>query len=499
MVRTLVLVRHGKAEKERDGSSDLYRELTPDGRHALEIAYPRTFSLLEDYDDVNVWSSPAIRAMQTAQVVATALSVDGIEVDQTLYDQNVDAILSQIVTTPEDTVVIVGHVPSLDIVASRLLGRDVRLNKGAALALELSQPPAAEGDGEATLPTASVLWFVDGPKPSVWGSLVSIEGEVTASAGELAACAESFFNKPDSIDALCDFRMAVRRLRSLVSFLAPWESKKQAERADKVLRNLLDATARLRGIDIFSQTVNDLVESGELGENSLLPVACANERKLEHSSFMELVRKKGLAKKLDALVEELSGFRWKKSVLARGLSEEDLKARFDEELDALDQALFGLDLSSPRAVYDARRDAKELHYVANRLGVVLGDERAQMSQYMDEIQRDLGALCNARTNAALADEFRHSPRFRGVRADLGVAGRDQREVVSAIVSGMKRREASDEAAGEPEQDAQVETDAQAEGAPAETDAPVETDAPAEADAPAADAPDDTAASETPAE
>lgn len=467
MVRTLVLVRHGKAEKAPDDSSDLYRELTPDGRHALEIAYPRTFSLLEDYDDVNVWSSPAIRAMQTAQVVANVLGVDGIEVDQTLYDQNVDAILAQISTTSEDTVVIVGHVPSLDAIASRLLGKDIRLNKGAALALELPQP-AATAEEEAT--PASLLWFVDGPKPSVWGSLVSIEGEVTASAGELAACAERFFNNPDDADALCDFRMAVRRLRSLVSFLAPWESKKQAERADKVLRNLLDATARLRGIDIFSQTVDDLVEAGELGENSLLPVACAHERKLERSSFMELVRKKGLVKKLDALVEELSGFRWKKSVLARGLSEEDLRSRFDEELDALDQALFGLDLSSANAVYDARRDAKELHYVANRLGVVLGDERAQMSQYMDEIQRDLGALCNARTNATLADEFRHSPRFRGVRADLGVAGRDQSEVVSAIVSGMKHREASDEAA---------EEGALSEEAPAEDTAEVETTAPTE--------------------
>ncbi len=339
MVRTLVLVRHGKAEKAQDDSSDLYRELTPDGRHALEIAYPRTFSLLEDYDDVNVWSSPAIRAMQTAQVVASVLGVDGIEVDQTLYDQNYDALLGQIATTPEETVVVVGHVPSLDAIASHLLGRQVRLSKGAAIALELPQPaPAAEGEAAGSTPalpsSASLLWFVDGPKSSAWGSLVSIEGEVTASAGELAAEAERFFANPDDVDALCDFRM---------------ESKKQAERADKILRNLLDATARLRGIDIFSQTVDDLVEAGELGENSLLPVACAHERKLERSSFMELVRKKGLVKKLDALVEELSSFRWKKSVLARGLSEEDLRSRFDEELDALDQALFGLDLSSANA------------------------------------------------------------------------------------------------------------------------------------------------------
>ena len=421
--------------------------------------------------------------MQTAQVVANVLGVDGIEVDQTLYDQNVDAILAQISTTSEDTVVIVGHVPSLDAIASRLLGKDVRLNKGAALALELPQPAATEGE-DATPAPASLLWCVDGPKPSAWGSLVSIEGEVTASAGELAASAERFFNNPDDADALCDFRMAVRRLRSLVSFLSPWESKKQAERADKILRNLLDATARLRGIDIFSQTVDDLVEAGELGENSLLPVACAHERKLERSSFMELVRKKSLVKKLDALVEELSGFRWKKSVLVRGLSEEDLRSRFDEELDALDQALFGLDLSSANAVYDARRDAKELHYVANRLGVVLGDERAQMSQYMDEIQRDLGALCNARTNATLADEFRHSPRFRGVRADLGVAGRDQSEVVSAIVSGMKRREASDQEAEEPAPSEEPAVPEEEAATAAEDAAPE-----AEGASPAADAPD----------
>ena len=140
MVRTLVLVRHGKAEKAQDDSSDLYRELTPDGRHALEIAYPRTFSLLEDYDDVNVWSSPAIRAMQTAQVVASVLGVDGIEVDQTLYDQNYDALLGQIATTPEETVVVVGHVPSLDAIASHLLGRQVRLSKGAAAPVVCRRP-----------------------------------------------------------------------------------------------------------------------------------------------------------------------------------------------------------------------------------------------------------------------------------------------------------------------------------------------------------------------
>ena len=108
---------------------------------------------------------------------------------------------------------------------------------------------------------------------------------------------------------------------------------------------------------------------------------------------------------------------------------------------ALDEDLFGLDLADAKAVTNARRDAKEVHYVASRLGVVLGPERAQMSAFMDEIQNELGSLSIASDNQKLASEFSKSPRFRGVRADLGVVARDQAEVVSATLSGLRRREA----------------------------------------------------------
>ena len=60
---------------------------------------------------------------------------------------------------------------------------------------------------------------------------------------------------------------------------------------------------------------------------------------------------------------------------------------------------------------------------------------------MDEIQNELGSLSIASDNQKLASEFSKSPRFRGVRADLGVVARDQAEVVSATLSGLRRREA----------------------------------------------------------
>ncbi|WP_444327865.1 hypothetical protein, partial [Paratractidigestivibacter sp.] len=105
------------------------------------------------------------------------------------------------------------------------------------------------------------------------------------------------------------------------------------------------------------------------------------------------------------------------------------------ELAGLDDALFGLDLRDPEAVHLARRDAKEMHFVARALAGVIGDDCAKTSEYMDNIQGELGALGDAYRNERLANEYSLSPRFRGVRADLGVVARDQAEVASAILAG----------------------------------------------------------------
>ena len=169
-------------------------------------------------------------------------------------------------------------------------------------------------------------------------------------------------------------------------------------------------------------------------------MACAKERALAREGVAELLRKEHAARRLDELEADLATFAWKGRVLESGLSASDFKTHFDQELAQVDEALFGLDLSDQDAVFRARRDAKEVHFVSERLAEVLGDERAQASEYMDSIQAELGALSDALVNERLAKDLSKSPRFRGVRADLGVVARDQSEVVSAILSGLQRLE-----------------------------------------------------------
>ena len=432
MVKMLVLVRHGAPEATSPTGSDLDRRLTDSGARSLRAAYPRTFALLGDNPSVSVWSSPAVRALETADVVAAAVGVEDIEVRQSLYAQDGAAFVAELEASDAPCVIAVGHAPFVDTMAARLVGSCPSFGKGTVAAIDLPEGPSGRGN---------LRWYVAGPECASWEELAIVERALAASADDLVVRAKAFLGASDEPERLLEFRVAIRRVRSLLQFLEPWQAKNQNRRCEHVLKELQVAYARMRALDILSEAVDGLVESGELGENCLLPMACAKERALECSSLVTLMRKRHASKDLKRLAHDLASLSWKSKVAEHGLTAEDFRARFDAEFNEVDEDLFGLDLRDGDAVYVARRDTKEMRYVAERLGEVLGPERAQMSEALDEIQRELGALSDARSNKQLAEECAKSPRFRGVRADLGVVARDQAEVVSAITSGMERREA----------------------------------------------------------
>ena len=272
MVKTVVLVRHGAPEASSASGSDLDRKLTASGSRALSVVYPRTFALLGDDVRAALWSSPAVRALETADVVAAATGIDDIEVHTSLYAQDVSAFLTELEAADETTVIAVGHAPFVDNLAARLVGTCPVFDKGAAAAIDLP----VGGSGHGTL-----RWFVAGPQVTSWEELAVVEHALAGAARELQERTEAFLAAPEDAAALREFRVSLRRVRSLLQFLAPWQTKKQNRRCEHVLKELQVASARLRSLDILSDTVDGLVESGELGDNCLLPTAWARERALE--------------------------------------------------------------------------------------------------------------------------------------------------------------------------------------------------------------------------
>jgi phosphohistidine phosphatase len=151
----LYFVRHGKAGHHSMAADDDERELTHDGVAALQAAAPiwRRLHLRPDV----VISSPLPRALQTAELVISALGMsDDPVVDERLRPGADWADLARAMAAHPQAghVMFVGHEPDLSRAVSLLTGgASVRMRKGGVACVEFPGVPEP-GSGE-------LAWLVD--------------------------------------------------------------------------------------------------------------------------------------------------------------------------------------------------------------------------------------------------------------------------------------------------------------------------------------------------
>ena len=157
MIRKLVLVRHGDAENRKLGESDADRKLTARGLEELKKAYPAMLlPLANDAADVQVWSSEAVRARQTAEVVCDVLGIapESIDFHRSLYAQDYDQFYGEL-SVADGVVVAVGHIPFMEEVAADLAHTFHSFGKGSMACFDVP-------DGR--LSKAKLAWFAKVPE-----------------------------------------------------------------------------------------------------------------------------------------------------------------------------------------------------------------------------------------------------------------------------------------------------------------------------------------------
>lgn len=110
----ICLMRHGKAEPYRDGQDDSGRVLTSRG-----IQDVRDMAALARKwwpgGTIRIWTSPLIRACQTADIMSQSLQPAAIRTDCYIGDGDLSGLYEELKALPEtDTLLIVGHQPYLD-------------------------------------------------------------------------------------------------------------------------------------------------------------------------------------------------------------------------------------------------------------------------------------------------------------------------------------------------------------------------------------------------
>lgn len=142
MTRTLVVIRHAKAEQGHP-QGDFARELTPRGRADAE-ELGRWLAGEGMVPDL-VLSSPAARTRQTTAHALTGADADDVEVwgGRGLYDGGAQRVLEAVREVPEESSVVwlVGHQPVMGIVAAGLADEDAS-DPDALAALDEGFPTA---------------------------------------------------------------------------------------------------------------------------------------------------------------------------------------------------------------------------------------------------------------------------------------------------------------------------------------------------------------------
>ena len=145
----IYIVRHGIAEAVAPDGSDESRSLTEEGKKKMKEA-AEGFAKLERKPQ-HIFSSPLVRARQTAEILGTALKMKVEEMKELAPAQTPKEVCERLRQLKKaESVMLVGHEPNCSELASHLLlgsgGLNLEFKKGGICLIETRDALPGSGD-----------------------------------------------------------------------------------------------------------------------------------------------------------------------------------------------------------------------------------------------------------------------------------------------------------------------------------------------------------------
>lgn len=155
MSKYLILYRHGMAENKETAESDDLRSLSLRGTNLLKKSVLGFEKMLDSHDTVKIYSSPKVRAKETAEMLSRELNLEEPTYLDFLGTGGSVRLLRELVDDiePGDASIIVGQQPFLSLWSQEISGTFLRFRKGTAACFRFPD----EGEGE---PKAELRWYL---------------------------------------------------------------------------------------------------------------------------------------------------------------------------------------------------------------------------------------------------------------------------------------------------------------------------------------------------
>jgi len=149
----VVLMRHGKAEPRSNAKADFERELTSIGRKKTKQAARGLANCLYIGRDIQIWTSPAMRAVQTAEILREGFGKKvKVAVIDALADGRLEDLQSEWSKIPAlDVLIVVGHEPMISEWTAKMSNAALVFGPASAASILLEN---------AELNVGSLAWFM---------------------------------------------------------------------------------------------------------------------------------------------------------------------------------------------------------------------------------------------------------------------------------------------------------------------------------------------------
>ena len=199
----IIFLRHGEAI-ERGSVDDEQRFLTERGKRDLESNLPALAAYLRNRNNVEIWSSPKIRAIETAQILTSGMENKDIRFKDFIGDGDTEQLKSELEKTGAEMVVIVGHQPYLSEWVDELCDSEILFQKGAAAEIEYYPDSDQKGKVLWHFPLKGLKQLARMTGPEVEGNSFrqDLMIKMEQNFNQIAENRNRFLSEPDDVESI---------------------------------------------------------------------------------------------------------------------------------------------------------------------------------------------------------------------------------------------------------------------------------------------------------
>lgn len=397
----IIFFRHGVAEI-RGRVPEFERALTDKGIIELGINLPNFTPDLDEHKTV-VWSSPLVRARETAELLVEDFKPKSFELNDLLAQGDLGEILESIRNLPKKTVlVMVGHEPYLSEWTYELSGIDMSIKKGGIVEIDFNRSNPGKSKLKKYIKPIKFRpedYLVDDELSSkeeiirvLYRNLLNIKSR-----------RDAFIADPDDIETVHKLRVSIRSFRSLIYVFKKHMDEASYKNIQDNFRKLGGMCARLREIDVLIEFVNEALngESCDNKSDSLLEVL-KDEQKQERISLLEKVS----AREFEMLYFYAFG------KLIGSIDFDKFDENFEKYLNKflnkkykkLNEMIENLTEFEFKQAHGIRLLSKKLRYITEAFDYLIHEDLNQNDK-MKKLQTELGEICDLIRNPEAVSEI----------------------------------------------------------------------------------------------